>query len=412
MIGILLLAIAALSAPPAQQPAAPGIPASGVPMFRKTDGSLFDNVVAILREHFHDQAFRQERLPALAARQRRRAEGAASLHDQRTAVQGMLAEIPNTHLGLLSQSTYRMLFADLQGRPYPMFGFQLQATGDTYQAVFVYEGAPAARAGLLAGDRVIAIDGVPVERSTRLDWRSDDAFLGDERDPAIHALTAAEGDRIQLQVERRPGQLITVHIVAEPFAVIDATRASARVVRRGRECAGYLHFWYVHISGVPGLLQEKIDREFAACRALVIDLRGRGGSFMEIAKIVAVLRAYRTPGRAIVALVDRQSRSGKDILAYELKTSQLARLVGEASAGAVIPAAFADVGHDTILMFPVGRLPRYTELLELKPVTPDVAVERSGLHAAGHDAILTAGLDEAFRLIESFQLPDTKESSR
>jgi hypothetical protein len=76
------------------------------------------------------------------------------------------------------------------------------------------------------------------------------------------------------------------------------------------------------------------------------------------------------------------------------------RLVGEASAGAVIPASFGDVGFDSVLMFPTMRLPKYTDLLEFKPVPPDVEVTRPGLYAAGRDAILDAGVAEAVRLIK------------
>jgi hypothetical protein len=79
--------------------------------------------------------------------------------------------------------------------------------------------------------------------------------------------------------------------------------------------------------------------------------------------------------------------------------------VGEASAGAVIPASFADVGHDSILMFPAVRLPKYTDLLELKPIQPDVLVERPGLFAAGRDGILEAGVAEARRLGTRRPLP-------
>jgi carboxyl-terminal processing protease len=103
----------------------------------------------------------------------------------------------------------------------------------------------------------------------------------------------------------------------------------------------------------------------------------------------------------IVALLDRQSRSAKDVLAYELKRTGIARLVGEPTAGAVIPASFADVGHDTILMFPSFKLPRYTEILEFKPVQPDVYVERAGPLSAGADPILEAGLTEALRLVKT-----------
>jgi carboxyl-terminal processing protease len=170
------------------------------------------------------------------------------------------------------------------------------------------------------------------------------------------------------------------------------------VIRSEGKSVGYLHFWYVHMAGVPELIKRSVEGRLKDVDALVVDLRGRGGSAGEVTRIVNMLEEYRKKtGRPVVALADRQSRSGKDILVYEFKQRGI-RIVGEASAGAVIPATFADVGHDSVLMFPTIRLPKYTDMLELKPIPPDVLVERAGVFAAGHDPILEAGLAEARRL--------------
>jgi carboxyl-terminal processing protease len=262
----------------------------------------------------------------------------------------------------------------------------------------VLENGPAARAGLLLGDRLVTIDGVDARQSPRLDWRTDDAFIGDERDPSVQYVKAAAGDRIDLRVERRPGEFVNLGIAAEEYTAFDAAEASVRIYRTGAITVGYLHFWYVHVAGVPDLLKRALDGRLKDVNALVIDLRGRGGSATEIPRIVSVVHEYRKKTeRPVVALADRQSRSGKDILLYEFRQIGV-RIVGEASAGAVIPAAFADVGSDSILMFPASRLPKYTDLLELKPTAPDVLVERPGLFAAGRDGILEAGVAEARRL--------------
>ena len=150
------------------------------------------------------------------------------------------------------------------------------------------------------------------------------------------------------------------------------------------------------------MLKEKLEGEFSDCDALIIDLRGRGGNGAAIARIVDLLRHDRAAKkRPIVALMDRQSRSAKDVLAYEFKKTGVARLVGERSAGAVIPASFADVGYESVLMFPSQKLPRYTDLLEFKPVEPDVFVERAGPLSAGKDPILTAGIAEALKAVAS-----------
>lgn len=394
----------AQQAQPAQPP--PGVPATldnlnrlTIPPISETGGTLFENVVKVMRERFVDRKFREEQLPAIVEKYRERARESATLAEQRQVVHEMLSHVPASHLGLLSKSTHRALFADLLRVALPNFGFQLIGAGDSCYAGMVLENGPAIRSGLLTGDRIVSVDGVPVEQSPRLDWRSDDSYFADDRDPAVRQLIAAAGDRIQLRVERRPGEFLDVVIAAEEYGAFDAARASTRVIRRGGRSFGYLHFWFVHLSGVPELLKEKIDGEFRGTDGLIIDLRGRGGSAGEVTRIVALVKDLLTQKKVpIVALVDRQSRSGKDILAYEFKEMGV-RLVGEPSAGAVIPAMFADVGHDSVLMFPTFRLQNYTDKLEFNPVQPHVLVERPGLFAAGRDAILEAGITEALALV-------------
>jgi carboxyl-terminal processing protease len=341
------------------------------PGIQERSGTLFENVVAVLQKRYYDERFRKDELPKLAAKFADQANRAKTLRQQREVVEEFLSHIPASHLGLLSKQTHRYVMDDLQGRAYPTFGFQLTELKGKYYAVMLLEGGPAPRAGLHTWDRVISIDGVPVEQSVRLDWRSDDAYIGDDRDPPVHQVIAQSGDTIRLKVERSRNKLIEIQVAAESYSAFAAAKASAQIYKSEGYNVGYLHFWYVHMSGVPELVRGKLEGEFSTCDALVIDLRGRGGNGMAIAKIVEVLREDRTKrNRPIVALVDRQSRSAKDVLAYEFKRTGVARLVGEPTAGAVIPATFADVGYDSVLMFPSFKLPRYTDILEFKPFQP------------------------------------------
>ena len=380
-------------------PASPTFDALARFQFTETSGTLFDNVVAMLSARFVDVDVRTKQLPLLAEKYRSRAAAARTLDEQRQVVHDLLSEIPASHLGLLSRYAHRSLIADLVQVAYPSFGFQAIGSGPHLYAGMILEGGPAARAGLLLGDRLVSIDGVPAGQSQRLDWRTDDAYIGDERDPSVQYLKAGPADRIELRVERRPGEFVNVSIVAEEYSSFDAAEASVRIIRSGGASVGYLHFWYVHMTGVPQLISRALEGRLKNVDALVLDLRGRGGSAGEVTRIVAVVQDYRKQsGRPVVALVDRQSRSGKDVLAYEFKQMGV-RLVGEATAGAVIPASFGDVGHDSVLMFPSIRLPKYSDLLELKPVEPDVRVDRPGLYAAGRDTILEAGVAEALRSV-------------
>jgi carboxyl-terminal processing protease len=361
---------------------------------------LFENVASVLSKKYYDERFRRDELPKLIAQYTEKAKKATSLAEQREFVEEFLSHIPASHLGLLSKQTHHYIALDLEGQPYPTFGFQLIDLKGEFYAAFILEGGPAQRSGLLSWDHIVSIDGKPVEQSPRLDWRSDDAFIPDDRDPPVHYLSAAKGDAIQVKVERTKNKFVTLNIPAEDYSAFTAAKASAHIFKRDGRSIGYLHIWYVHLTGVPELLNQEIEGEFKECDGLVIDLRGRGGNGAAISKIVEILkRTSEIKHKPVVALIDRQSRSAKDVLAYELKKTGIARLVGEPTAGAVIPASFADVGYDTILMFPSFKLPRYTDLLESKPTTPDVYVERAGPLSAGADPILEAGLTEIVKLI-------------
>jgi len=369
---------------------------------RETSGSLFDNVASVLSKKYYDERFRRNDLPKLISQFTERAKQTKQLRDQRELVEEFLSQIPASHLGLLSKQTHHYMGLDLEGQPYPTFGFQLVHVTGKFYASSILEGGPAQHAGLLTWDRVVSIDSQPVELCPRLDWRSDDAYIPDDRDPPVHYLSAAKDDKIQIKVERSKNKFVTLTVHAGDYSAFAAAKASAQIFHREGRKLAYIHIWYVHLTGVPELLKQKIEGEFKDCDALVLDLRGRGGNGAAISKIVDTLKKVsESKHRPIVALFDRQSRSAKDVLAYELKRTGIARLVGEPTAGAVIPASFADVGYDTILMFPSFKMPRYTDLLELKPVQPDVYVERPGPLSAGADTILEAGLTEALKMVKT-----------
>lgn len=358
--------------------------------------NLFERVVEVLEERFYDAVFRRSVLPGLVDRHRIRAQDACSLAEQRAVTFELLREIPASHLTLLSGASYRRLLDELWSRPVPTLGFELAEVGGRRFAHNVMDGGPAAAAGLLSGDRIVAVDGVPVDSSARLDWRTDDAFLDDT--PARGLLVAA-GETVRLGIERRPGEPGSVSIVSRPYSLLRAFEASARVIRRSGVTVGYVHIWMVQLRGVADLLERILEGPLASAEALVLDLRGRGGSGAMVPRLLSVLDGARSRrGLGVVVLTDRDTRSAKEVLAWELRETGRAVLVGEPTAGAAIPAVFEDVGDDTYLMFPAFRYPRYTDLIELHPVTPHVPVARAGPYSGGTDPILEAGVDQAVRM--------------
>lgn len=362
----------------------------------RAEESLFENVASVLAERYFDEEFRENELPKLIERYRERAAKAKDFDAECDVVQGFLSNIPSTHTALIKSDVLDGMHKSLRGTSVPMFGFELIEYDGKQYAFNVLEKGPADVAGLRRGDRIVLIDGVMANESPRLGWRTDDAFLPD---PPVRSVRGAENDTMKLKIERTPGKYTDIEIPCKPYSAWEAAKASVRVVEHNGKRIGVIHFWLIHMSGPDALLQEVLEGELASCDALVLDLRGRGGNGFMISRMLDVLDGTTSSWtKPVVALINRHSRSAKEVIAFEFRKLALGSLVGERTAGAVIPASITDVGFGMSLMFPSFTMGDHTDLLEFKGVAPDVVVSEVGPYSAGADPIFDAGVIEAARL--------------
>lgn len=367
------------------------------------DRSIFEEVVSALERRFYDESFRTEQLPSLVERFEAQAREASTLDQQRSVVHDFLSFIPASHLALVSQTEIDRMFSALSNEPMWTFGFEtIEFDGELF-AHGVWDGGPAMEAGLLAGDRLIAIDDAPAAGSDRLDWRSDDAALSD---PPIRALFAGEGETVRLLIERTAGEVREIAIAARRMSAFDATTASARVIEHEGLRVGLIHLWLIHFAGPDRLIRSLLDGAFSDCDAIILDLRGRGGNAMMVPRIIDVLAdsddAWSGP---IIALIDDLTRSAKEAIAWEIRDREIGTLVGARTAGALLPATFQPVGNGMVLMFPTFTLKPYTERIEGRGVDPHISVEPSRTLAHGRDAILEAGQREAASQVRARSVP-------
>ncbi len=366
------------------------------PCQARQGGELFLRVTETLKDRFYDEDFRRNELVELIERYQESARQALTLDSERRVVHELLSQIPASHLALLSMTQYRTMWRELSGEPSPTYGFEIVEWDDDYYAHNLLDGGPAAKSVLLPGDRILTVNGVPPEESPLLDWRSDDAALPD---PAIHRLLCDTGERVRLEIERTPGERFEIAITASKYSALKAARTSARIISRDDAEIGYIHLWYIHISSIDTILERLLQRKFSRVDALIIDLRGRGGSADMVPRILKILSRWSHQGdRPVMALVDSMTRSAKEMIAYSMRKNDLAVLVGQRTAGALLPATFEKVGPETILMFPSFKLGAYTEKIEGKGVEPHVKAQPPGPYSAGADPILEAGIVEAVRL--------------
>lgn len=260
----------------------------------------------------------------------------------------------------------------------------------------VLDDGPAKRAGLVLGDEVVTANGAPFQ--------------------PVAAFAAGPGHPVRLAVRRtRGGALLAITVeprrISPQAAFRSALSASARIIERGPSRVAYIRIWSWAGDETQDALEDAISSlNDKAPTAFVLDLReGWGGAAPNYLRIfnrdVPVLRSTTRDGTVYAqdphirvpatVLVNRGSRSGKEIMAYAIKKHHLARLVGDNTAGAVLPGSPYCLDNGAILYLTGSSLTVDGEVLEAKGVAPDVVVPFDLRYAEGRDPQLEAALDSS-----------------
>lgn len=380
--------------------------------------TTLDQIDRIVRARFYStDVLDRARWPTLVARTRARltqakpptpAEREAALHE-------LLAALHTSHTEYLprSQPEYwelASIFQDLfpvvpeqcpkdKLPPLPVtrddVGVLWRRIDGRWFIIGVLPQGPADQAGLLAGDEVVAIAGRPIE--------------------PVAALAGTAGQKVVLTIRRQP-QAPTMDVTIVPrkiqpvAAFQEALRASARVIERGPARIGYLRVWAwtgdemsAELRGAIGELNRQKLTGF------ILDIRdGWGGAppwdLGIFNRQIPVLESRDRKGKVLrldsqirvpaVLLINGGSRSGKEVIAYGAKKHGLARLVGEKTAGAVLPGTPFCLDDGALLYLAVASNTVDGESLEGRGVAPDVTVPFDVRHAAGRDPQLEAAVSE------------------
>jgi len=259
------------------------------------------------------------------------------------AVKGIVAKL-DPHSAFLDAEQYDEMRATTTGS-YSGVGIEVSADDGRVVVVTPIEGSPAARAGVRAGDVVLAVDGRPV--------------TADQLEETIGRMRGTAGTSVRLAVGR----------AGEPEPLLFTLERGEVHVHTVRAEPLPGHYGYVRITqfsdstpddlvaAMSELMRRGLATDGQPLRGLVLDLRGNPGGVLESAVSVAdaflddglIVRADgRTPesrfemsatpgdalqGQPLVVLVDGGSASGSEIVAGALRDHGRATLMGERTFG-------------------------------------------------------------------------------
>ncbi len=222
---------------------------------------------------------------------------------------------------------------------YGGIGALIRQIGDFSYISEPYEGKPAQKAGLKAGDKIVSIDGKAMEKKST--------------EEVSDALKGPKGTSFELVIERAGEGKKNFQITRDEIKLPDVPYFGML-----RENVGYIKlnsFTQTAASDVKSAI-EKLQAQ--GMKELVLDLRGNGGGLLiEAVKIVNFFvpknqlvvttkgrvqeenRTYKTleepfaPNMPLVVLIDGGSASASEIVAGSLQDLDRAIIMGETSFG-------------------------------------------------------------------------------
>lgn len=256
------------------------------------------------------------------------------------------------HSTYVSASKVEESMQDLKGS-FSGIGVQFTIYKDTIRVVKVVKGGPSEGVGIVAGDRIVSIDGKP--------------YVGDSiaNDGVMKRLKGTKGSVAKLGI-KRVGQprLLSFNVTRGnvPVKTIDATYMASPGV-------GYIRITSFGETTYAEFIAALSNLQTQGFSKLILDLRGNPGGYMETAvqlvneflpKNALIVytegrkskrKEYRTDGRGsyqnlpLVVLVDETSASASEIFAGAIQDNDRGTIIGRRTFGkglVQVPIEFPD----------------------------------------------------------------------
>ena len=214
-------------------------------------------------------------------------------------------------------------------------GVMFNAATDTVIVLSVIPGGPSANAGIVAGDRIILIDGDTV------------AGVKMPQNDIVKRLRGPRGTEVRLSLQRR-GIADPVDVTVVRDAIPINSIESAFMVNGD---TGYIRLSQFARTSYAELMKALAELRAEGMRKLIFDLRGNSGGYLDQAILIA--NEFLPDGKLIVYTEDRDRKQVKEFSDGTGTAADLALAIlideGSASSSEILAGAVQDNDRGTII---------------------------------------------------------------
>lgn len=300
-----------------------GIHLSSQAFFRESPKELVDEVWQIVDRNYVDGTFNQVDWQAI--RNEYLSRTYASQEDAYKAIREMLKKLDDPYTRFMDPQEFKSMQIDTSGELTGV-GIQLTQDEDTKKIVVIspIEGTPAAKAGVLAKDEIVKIDG----KST----------TGMNVNDVVNLIRGPVGSDVNLTIKRK-NQEQTFKLKRERIEIHPVRFNTRQEVPGG---LGYIRLNQFSANAAPEMRQAIQALEKQGVAGYVLDLRSNPGGLLYSS--IDIARMWLKEG-SIVSTVDRQGESERQKANHrQLTDKPLVILVdgGSASASEILSGALQD----------------------------------------------------------------------
>lgn len=297
------------------------------------------------------------------------------------SISGMVAALDDPYSIFLDPKFAEMFESELSGT-FEGIGAEIGIKKDQLTIIAPLPGTPAEQSGLMAGDKILAIDGVDT--------------MGMSIDEAVRRIRGPKGEKVVLTIDREGEEPQDVEITRDKIQVV-STRW--RTEQRDGLNMGVIEIFHFNESTMPAFEEAVQSLLLENPDGIVLDLRNNPGGFLDVAVDVAgewiphdvvvqekfsdgSTRNYTSNGNArfadipTVVLVNSGSASASEIVAGALQHYDKAVVVGEQTFGKGSVQDYIEFDDGSALKLTIALwLTPSGRSIEEAGITPDKAVE-------------------------------------